>query len=272
MTSKNKSQHFLKNPGLIDTIIKRAKIRPTDTVLEIGAGTGNITTKLLKTARKVVAFENDRKLARELKTKLSFEERNKLELIEEDVLQHDLPQFDISISNIPFHISLPVVLKLVSCDFRSVFLLVQKEFALRLTARAGSPDYSRLSVMCQLLANVEHIMKVSRNSFTPPPSVDTCFVRIEPKIPRPQINCNELNSLLQICFGRKNKTLSANLKTARIEEIIKRTEEYKEMESSDVVDAILEEAGLQDARPSKMEVEDFLQLLLSFKRAGIHFC
>lgn len=266
-----KSQHFLKNNGLIDTIIARARIKPTDTVLEIGAGTGNITVKLLQKARKVIAYENDSKMIRELNSKLDSELRNKLSLLNTDVLSQELPAFDVCISNIPFHISLPIVLKLLSSNFRVAYLFVQKEFAARLTARAGSSDYSRLSVMCQLLANVEHIMKVSKNSFAPPPKVDTCFIKIEPKIPRPQIDADEFNRMLQICFGRKNKMLSANLNTSRVEERVRAVEEFKEVEHGAFIEALLEQTGLQTARPAKMEVEDFLSLLLSFKRSGINF-
>lgn len=270
---KSESQHILKNHGLIDTIIGKARVKHTDTVLEIGAGTGVITMKLLHKAKKVVAYETDRKLARELLNKVSRvpELRCKLELIEGDVLLYDFPHFDVCVSNLPFGISCPVVLKLMSCDFRCAYILVQKEFGDRMMARPGSDDYSRLSVIVQLLSRVDHVMKVSKNSFLPPPKVDTCFMRIEPRIPRPQIDVREFDSLLKVCFGRKNKTLSGNMKTSTLRNKIKSIPEYSEENPDHVIDQILESLGMQDSRTSKMDIEDFLSLMLELKRANIHF-
>jgi 18S rRNA (adenine1779-N6/adenine1780-N6)-dimethyltransferase len=180
------THYVLRNHGLVDTIIARARIRPTYSVLEIAAGTGCITLKLLAKARRVIAFEDDGKMAKELASKVNRqpELKNKLVLITEDVLGYDIPHFDICISNIPFDSSLPVMLKLISCDFKCAYLLMQREFGARLTARPGSPDYSRLSVIVQLPAHVEHVAKVSKNSFVPAPSVDSCFMKIEPPVPR----------------------------------------------------------------------------------------
>lgn len=270
---KSEGQHILKNHGLIDTIIEKARVKHTDIVLEIGAGTGVITMKLLRKARKVIAYETDKKLARELLNKVNRvpELRSKLELIEGDVLYHDFPYFDVCVSNIPFHISCPVILKLMTYNFRCAYILVQKEFGDRMMARPGSDDYSRLSVVVQLLSHVDHVMRISKNSFVPAPKVDTCFMRIEPRVPRPQIDVQEFDSLLKLCFGRKNKTLSGNMKTSVLQNKIKRIPEYSEMNPDHIIDQVLENLGMQEIRTSKMDVEDFLSLLLEFKKANIHF-
>jgi 18S rRNA (adenine1779-N6/adenine1780-N6)-dimethyltransferase len=72
--------------------------------------------------------------------------------------------------------------------FRCAILMFQREFALRLVARPGDELYCRLSVNVQLLAKVEHIMKVGKNNFRPPPKVESSVVRIEPKNPPPPIS------------------------------------------------------------------------------------
>ena len=87
--------------------------------------------------------------------------------------------------------------------------MFQREFAMRLVAKPGSDLYCRLSVNVQLLARVDHLIKVSRNSFKPPPKVESSVVRIEPKYPPPPINFVEWDGLVRLCFMRKNKTLSA---------------------------------------------------------------
>lgn len=265
--------HTLKNHGLVDTIIEKAKIKHTDTVLEISAGAGSITVKLLQKAKKVIAYESDEKMARELSSRVNrqFELKSRLELIKGDVLCHDFPHFDVCVSNIPFHISLPVILKLISCDFKCAYILMQKEFGARLTARPGSADYSRLSVIVQLIAQVEHVMKVSKNSFFPAPRVDSCFMKIEPKVPRPPINVVEFDNMLKICFGRKNKTLSANLKSSHLQKKIESMPEYKGVNPAGIIDTILESIGMTEARTAKMDVEDFLTLLLEFKKTNINF-
>jgi 18S rRNA (adenine1779-N6/adenine1780-N6)-dimethyltransferase len=87
--------------------------------------------------------------------------------------------------------------------------MFQREFAMRLVAKPGSDMYCRLSVNVQLLAKVDHLIKVSRNSFKPPPKVESSVVRIEPKFPPPPINFTEWDGLVRLCFMRKNKTLGA---------------------------------------------------------------
>ena len=80
---------------------------------------------------------------------------------------------------------------------------------MRLIAKPGSDMYCRLSVNVQLLARVDHLIKVSKNSFKPPPKVESSVVRIEPKFPLPPINFIEWDGLVRLCFLRKNRTLSA---------------------------------------------------------------
>eukprot|EP00966_Prymnesium_polylepis_P305008 7047602-Prymnesium_polylepis.1 len=87
--------------------------------------------------------------------------------------------------------------------------MVQREFAQRLCAKPGDEMYCRLSINTQLLAKVDHLMKVSKNSFRPPPKVDSSVVRIEPKNPPPPVNFIEWDGLVRLCFNRKNKTLGA---------------------------------------------------------------
>ena len=95
--------------------------------------------------------------------------------------------------------------------------MFQREFAQRLFARPGDKLYSRLSVNAQMWAKIDHVMKVGRNNFKPPPAVESSVVRIAPKVPRPQINYDEWDGLLRVVFVRKNKTIrSSFLGTASV--------------------------------------------------------
>ena len=220
---KSKGQHLLKNPMILSEIINKSSIKSTDIVLEIGPGTGNLTMLLLEAAKKVIAIELDPRMVAQLTKRVGISQyQNKLQLIQGDVLKQKLPFFDLCVANIPYQISSPIVFKLLSHRplFRAAVLLIQREFAMRLIAKPGTEFYCRLSVNVQLLSKVEHIMKVSKKNFVPPPKVESSVVRIEPLHPLPKINFIEWDGMLRICFSRKNKTLGALFKQKKIFEMI----------------------------------------------------
>ncbi|KAK2603689.1 Dimethyladenosine transferase [Conoideocrella luteorostrata] len=211
----NFGQHILKNPGVSDAIVEKAYLKPTDTVLEIGPGTGNLTVRILERAKKCICVELDPRMAAEVTKRVQgTPEQRKLEVILGDVIKTELPQFDVCISNTPYQISSPLVFKLLAMPNppRTSVLMFQREFALRLTARPGDPLYSRISVNAQFWAKITHIMKVGKNNFRPPPQVESSVVRIEPKMgkDRPNVSWDEWDGVLRVCFVRKNKTLRAS--------------------------------------------------------------
>lgn len=207
-------QHFLKNPLVVNGIVDRANLKPHETVLEVGPGTGNMTVKMLEMVKKVVAVELDPRMVVEVQKRVQGTPmETKLQVIHGDVLKVDLPYVDVVVANIPYQISSALTFKLLAHrpQFRCAVIMFQEEFAQRLTARPGESLYCRLSVNVQLLAKVTQLMKVGKNNFKPPPKVDSRVVRIEPRNPPPPINFAEWDGLLRICFNRKNKTLRANL-------------------------------------------------------------
>lgn len=267
--NKELGQHILKNMGVIDTILEKAKIKPTDVILEIGGGTGNLTMKMLPKAKKVVVYEKDPRLASELVKKVNDKKdlSNKFQLFIGDALKHDYPYFDMCISNLPYQISSPFVFKLLNYNFKCAYIMFQKEFGERLIARPGSPNYCRLSVSVQLLAQVDYIMKISKNSFVPPPKVESCFIRIEPKLPRPPINFEEFDALLKICFLRKNKTILSNFKNSTFIKKLKKDGKISEPEI--FLKNLIEKLDFVNSRANKMDIDDFLELLLELKRNEI---
>jgi 18S rRNA (adenine1779-N6/adenine1780-N6)-dimethyltransferase len=168
-------QHFLKNPAVIAAIVKKAGIKSTDVVLEIGPGTGNMTLPMLQQAKQVVALEYDTRMVRELLKRVegSTDVSNKLKIIQGDAMKTAWPFFDLMVANLPYQISSAVVFKLLSHRpmFRCAVLMFQEEFALRLTAKPGEALYCRLSVNTQLLARVDQLLKVGKQNFRPPPKV-----------------------------------------------------------------------------------------------------
>ncbi|BAF26171.1 ribosomal RNA small subunit methyltransferase [Oryza sativa Japonica Group] len=230
---KSKGQHILRNPALVDSIVEKAGLKPTDTVLEIGPGTGNLTKRLLQAGVKaVVAVELDPRMVLELNRRFQGDPlASRLKVIQGDVLKCDLPYFDICVANIPYQISSPLTFKLLSHRpiFRCAVIMFQREFAMRLVAQPGDSLYCRLSVNVQLLSRVSHLLKVGRNNFRPPPKVDSSVVRIEPRKPLPPVSFKEWDGLVRLCFNRKNKTLGAIFKQKRVLELLEKN--YKTMQS-----------------------------------------
>jgi len=282
--NKSFGQHILKNPLIISGIVDKAELRSSDVVLEIGPGTGNLTTKLLETAKKVIAVEVDPRMAAELHKRVQLTPHaSKLQLLVGDFLKVDLPYFDVCVANVPYQISSPLVFKLLAHRpvFRCAVLMFQREFALRLAAPPGDALYCRLSVNTQLLSRVTHVMKVGKNNFRPPPKVESSVVKILPLSPPPPINFLEWDGLIRLCFSRKNKTLGAIFRQdnviALLEQNYKTFCALNEMKPNknpmkERILSILSSNDFEDKRSSKLGLNDFLRLLTYFHAENIHFC
>lgn len=104
----NVGQHILKNPGVSDAIVEKAYLKPTDVVLEVGPGTGNLTVRILERARKCICVELDPRMAAEVTKRVQgTPEQKKLEVLLGDVIKTELPQFDVCISNTPYQVCAP---------------------------------------------------------------------------------------------------------------------------------------------------------------------
>jgi len=278
-------QHFLKNPAVVASIIQKAGIKSTDVVLEIGPGTGNMTIPMLQQAKKVIALEYDARMVREvLKRVEQTEYSHKLSVIQGDAMKTKWPFFDLMVANLPYQISSLVVFKLLSHRpmFRCAVLMFQEEFALRLTARPGEALYCRLSVNTQLLAKVDQLLKVGKQNFRPPPKVESRVVRIELKNPPPPVNFTEWDGMIRLLFNRKNKTMRAVLTTRAVLKLLEENrqtvlalsesmEEEAPRPVSEIIEEILNRDVWKGRRASKLDQDDFLQLLSEFNEAGIHF-
>ncbi|VDC04826.1 unnamed protein product [Peniophora sp. CBMAI 1063] len=277
-------QHILKNPAIAQDIVDKANLRPTDKVLEVGPGTGNLTVRILEKAKHCTAVEMDPRMAAELTKRVQGKpEQRRLEIIIGDFVKATLPYFDVCISNTPYQISSPLVFRLLSHRplFRVAILMFQREFALRLTAQPGSALWSRLSANVQLYAKVDHVMNVGKNNFRPPPDVESSVVRIVPLDPPPPVRFEEFDGLTRILFTRRNKTVHANFQAKGVFEMLESnyktwcSENEKMIEDGFNMKAkvkeILDELSVSESRPAKMDINDLLRLLSAFHDAGIHF-
>ncbi|KAI9453597.1 S-adenosyl-L-methionine-dependent methyltransferase [Russula earlei] len=276
-------QHILKNPSIAQEIVEKANLRPTDKVLEVGPGTGNLTVRILDKAKHCTAVEMDPRMAAELTKRVQGQpEQRRLEIIVGDFVKAELPYFDVCISNTPYQISSPLVFRLLSHRplFRVAILMFQREFAMRLVAQPGSALWSRLSANVQLYAKVDHVMNVGKNNFRPPPNVESSVVRVVPLDPPPPVRFEEFDGLTRIIFSRRNKTVRASFQAKGVTEMLERnwrtwcSEQNKvvgDVSMKQKIEDILEETGYKESRASKMDLNDILKLLSAFHDSDVHF-
>jgi 16S rRNA (adenine1518-N6/adenine1519-N6)-dimethyltransferase len=211
-------QNFLVDRTARDLIVNSSDLQASDVVLEVGPGKGFLTEALLAHAGKVIAIEKDPRLAIILRNK--YERNRKLRIIQGDVLKVKIPRFNKVVCTPPYYISSRLVLLLISKRFRCAVLTLQKEFAERLAAIPGSPNYGRISVMVQHKSSVELVGTIQRSSFKPVPKVDSAVVVIRRQKPKVPVRSERIfGELVRFMFTqrrkRAKKVLRQYLETSR---------------------------------------------------------
>jgi 16S rRNA (adenine1518-N6/adenine1519-N6)-dimethyltransferase len=179
---KRKGQNYLIDKDVLSRIITCAELSEGDTVLEIGAGIGTLTIPLAKNAGKVIAIEQDRKIAAILIKRLKELNISNVEVIVGDATKIDFPNFNKVVSNLPYKISSPITFKILENSFEMAVLMYQMEFAERMIAKPGDSNYSRLSVMMHFYTNVQMLFKVSNDVFYPKPKVSSAVIKLIPRV------------------------------------------------------------------------------------------
>jgi len=199
---KGLDQYFLRDEFILEREVYLADIKPTDVVLEIGAGNGSLTRLISEKARKVIAVEKDPILAGFLRDSL----HGRVEVIKGDALEMDFPSFDKAMGNLPYSVSSPLIFKLLEHDFILGVFCLQYEFAEKMTSSPGSRNYSRLSVMISLRTSMTVLsMTVPRESFWPEPGVDSAIVKLAPE---KNPGLDSLSSeVIRMIFTHRRKTL-----------------------------------------------------------------
>ena len=174
-----KHQHFLIDEKAIARILNYAFINKDDVVLEIGAGTGNLTEKLLQKAKHVLAVEKDENLAKVLKNK--FRNEKNVTVIHGDVLKIKLPSFNKCVSNIPYNISEPLIWKLIRTNFEMCVFTISKKFYEKLAAKPNTKNYCLISMIAQNFYEVTLKEILSPEAFHPKPRVKSAVIVIKPK-------------------------------------------------------------------------------------------
>ena len=215
---KGYGQNFLINPTIPEEIAEAAADKRDMMMLEIGPGVGCLTQELALSYEKVVAVEIDRGLIPILaKTMAEYEN---VKVINADILKTDLAALvekegegrEVSVcANLPYYITTPVLMYLIESGvpFRSLTVMVQKEVAERLTARAGSADYGAITAVLGYYGEAKMLFTVTADNFLPPPKVDSAVVRID-LYPAPKYTPKSKElffGLIKAAFEMRRKTL-----------------------------------------------------------------
>ena len=227
-------QNFLKDKNVIHNIVDKTKILDNSLVIEVGPGSGALTSELAKVAKNVLSYEIDERLEETLDENLR--EFNNIEIIFDDFLNRDIKD-DIKaynydniyfVANIPYYITTPIIEKLIESkiDFKAITVMVQKEVADRFSAHPKSKNYGSITVFLNYYFDIEKLIFVSRNAFMPKPNVDSEVIALRKKnIIRKANNEEMFFKLVRDSFRFKRKNIRNNLKNYDlkiIEEILKK--------------------------------------------------
>ena len=169
-----------------------------------------------------------------------------MSLIHGDAVKVPFPEFDVFVSNLPYSVSTPIIFKLLEHRFRTAVVMVQKEFADRMVADVGSPDYSRLTVNLFYRADCEIMETVPASRFNPRPKVDSALVRIVPrKAPFEVLDERTFFKVTEVAFNHRRKKIGTSLKSARmispgddIPYLDERIEDLRPAEIGEIADAV----------------------------------
>ena len=183
---KSLGQNFLIDQNIIEKILNLVEIKDKN-ILEVGPGTGNLTSKILeRNPKKLIVIEKDDRLVDLLKDNFG----SKIDIINEDILKVEenyLEKEKLSVfGNLPYNISSEIICKWIlhikeHYWFDCLILMFQKEVADRIIAKFNTKSYGRLSILANWKLEIEKICDVKPTSFSPVPRVDSSILSFKPK-------------------------------------------------------------------------------------------
>jgi 16S rRNA (adenine1518-N6/adenine1519-N6)-dimethyltransferase len=212
---KRFAQHFLTDQAVIADIVAAIRPHADDAMVEIGPGLGALTAPLSAVLHHLQVIEIDRDIIARLHRDYP---PARLSVHAGDVLEFDfalLPRALRVVGNLPYNISTPLLFHLAryAGRLRDMHFMLQKEVVERMVARPGGRDYGRLSVMLQYRFDMELLLEVAPESFSPPPQVDSAVVRMLPRPPARLTAKSEagLEQVVRRAFAQRRKTLRNSL-------------------------------------------------------------
>ena len=213
---KSWGQNFLVDERSYSAIVAACRLAKDDVAVEIGAGLGTLTSRLLATGATVIAVERERDMCSVLRSELGAEprfvlrEENALH-VDFDVLAAQYGRRLLLVGNLPYQIASPLIFRFLAMrsSLRRIVIMIQREMADRVLAPPGSRDSNALGVQVQMVCAVRRVCQVGRGAFLPPPRVDSSVISLEP-LPGTAVPLRDLDTfhhVVRAAFGQRRKTL-----------------------------------------------------------------
>ncbi len=251
---KSLGQHFLRCDWAVSAMLAAAKIEKTDTVLEVGPGTGVLTRELARRAGRVIAVEKDERLATSLAADLARRKFTNVEIIAADILKFlaaaRLPQRFSVVANIPYYLTARLLRILCEAGEKPdrIVVMIQKEVAGRIVALP--PKMNLLALSVRLVGVPKIIKTVPASCFSPRPNVDSAIIAItglsSARLAAAKIAADEFFAIARAAFSQKRKLLTSSL--------------GKKFGKGKTAAAIAELGKKTTARPEELSVEEWLTL------------
>lgn len=221
---KSFGQNFLIDNNIVARIVEHAQVDKNTCVIEVGPGIGSLTQFLARKAKKVLSIEIDTKLKPVLEDSLAAYDN--VDIVFDDFLKVDLEalvkehfgldQEVVVVANLPYYITTPILIKLFEnqskINLKRICAMMQKEVALRLSAKKDTKDYNSLTILTQYYSEAKIVIKVPKNVFIPAPKVDSAVVlfTIKEQEHKPQDEALFFK-ILRVLFKQRRKTILNNL-------------------------------------------------------------
>lgn len=223
--NKRLGQHFLRDPSLVRKIVDLSRWKPSDCVIEVGPGLGALTLALSRRVRRVIAVEKDARLVTILAERLEREGVSNVTLVNEDILRYPLrgpgtePFRRVHVAgNLPYNISSPFLERLLTAreDIGRAVVMLQAEFADRLSAVPGTKAYGGLTVWLRYHATCKRLLGIPASAFRPRPRVDSVLLEIDLERPHPTRAPDDdaLRRVLKAAFSHRRKTVLNSLRAS----------------------------------------------------------
>ena len=260
---KSFGQNFLVDQNYISKIISALNSQENDTIVEIGAGRGALTERLLESGASIFAIELDKDLIPILLEK--FGQFKNFNLIEQNALKLDFNELTKTedqssrsklVANLPYYISTAILLKLIEqrAFFSEMILMFQREVVERIKAEPGNKERGFLTVLVEAYLQAQKLFDVPPTAFRPVPKVWSSVVRFKPKGEGEIKNEELFREIVSAGFRQKRKTLFNNLKNAP--EFVYKTSGIKENPA-----LILEKLEISpNRRAETLELEEWIKL------------
>lgn len=262
---KRLGQHILRSRAILERVVQEARLTSEDTVIEIGAGLGDLTSLIASKAKRVIALELDTRLLDHLRERFSCQPH--VEIINEDALKWPIAQAIEALDrprkvlgNLPYNVATRILFRFVSFsqELDLMAFMFQREVAERIVAVPGSSSYGALSVLLSLRWTARVAFKVPPGAFYPKPKVESALVVLEPKENPPDVPDEELfRQIVQGAFSKRRKTLGNALKG------LPWAEEEK-------LGEVFSRAGVDPRRRAEsLSLQEFLQLTREAMNLGV---